>query len=280
MSWYDPTSWDWTGGQAGNGIDTNSQVAQDATKQLGQLASSSQSRAAPTAQAAQLATGYIDQSRGGLMSTANRLGSIATGNTAGAGEIAVNRGVSAANAAQVSAARNVRGANAALAYRNAARNSADIGLAGAGQAAAAQMQDQQAANAQLGQIYGNMYGQDTAVAGQNAQLQQQAALANQDAALRQRALNDALAIQARGQQLGWDQARINAEIQKAQINSQDKGLLGSALQIGGQIGAAYATGGLSMAAQPAAGGAAPVQQGPVTSTNYADPLAPYRRPEF
>jgi hypothetical protein len=242
MSWYDPSSWDWTGGQVANNIDPNSQIAQNTTTQLGQIANTAQSRAAPTMSAAQLATGNIDQSRGGMMRVAGNLGAIASGANAGAGELAVNRGISSANAAQMSAARNVRGANAALAYRNAARNTADIGLAGAGQAAQAQMSDQQAANAQLGQIYGNMYGQDASVAGQNATLAQQAASANQQSAITTRAQNDALQIQALGQQLGWDQTRINAEIAKAQANAQDKGILGGLLQAGGQIGAAYATG--------------------------------------
>lgn len=280
MSWYgDIGHWAKNlivGGDAAKGIDTQPGHYTDATAQLGQMATNAQGRAAPVAQAAQLgapyqlATGQIDQSRGGMMGVANRLGAIAGGQQAGAGELAVNRQLGQATAAQMSAARMAHGANAALAYRNAARNTADMGLQGAGMAAQAQMQDQASANQQLGGLYGSMYGQDASVAAQNAQLgqqallqqgafQQQTNLANQGAQLSQQQMNDAYQIQALGQQLGWDQARIQAELAKAGIASNDKGILPGLIQAGGQMAAAYATGGMSSAA-PRTGGAAPVVQ--------------------
>jgi hypothetical protein len=273
------------GGKATAGIDAKLGHYDQATNQLGQIAQNAQGRAAPTAAAtvagrtqlgapAQLATGQMDQSRGGMLGVANRLGGIASGQQAGAGELAVNRQLGQANAAQQAAARMARGANAALAYRNAARNSADLGLQGAGLAAGAQMQDQQAANAQLGQLYGGMYGQDANVAAQNAQLGQQAmlqqgamdqqatlanaqagntvALANLQAQLAQSGMNDQQQLAALGQMLGWDQATLQAQLAKAQIAANDKGLLPGLLQVGGQIGAAYATGGMSAAAPRAA----------------------------
>ena len=281
MSWWDPTSWNWTGGQAGKDINTKPQQYDYATGQLGQIAGSAAGRAAPTIAGTQLDPTQMGQSRAGLYGVASNLGAIASGQQMGAGQIAVNRQVGQASAAQIAAARSARGANAALALRNAARNSADIGLAGAGQAAQAQLADQQAANAQLGQIYGGLYGQDANVAQANAQLGQQAQLANQGAQLQQTALNDARQIQALGQMLGWDQTRINAEIQKAQINAQDKGILGSLMQVGGQIGAAYATGGLSAAPGVAAAAPALAQaSAPITSPSYDDPFGQYRRPAF
>lgn len=223
------------GGQASSSIDPKLQHYDAATGQLGQIAASAAGRDAPTVQAQQLNAGNLNQSRAGLMGVAGNLGSIASGQNAGAGELAVNRQVGQATAAQTAAARMAHGANAALAARNAARNTADLGLAGAGQAAGAQMQDQQAANAQLANVYGNLYGQDTNVAGMNAQLGQQAALANQNAQLTQTGMNDAARIQALGQQLGWDQARIQAEIAKAQVQTQDKGIFGGLLAAGGQV---------------------------------------------
>lgn len=249
------------GGDATKGIDTKPQHYDAATAQLGQMATGAQGRAAPVANAAQLGAAYqldptqMGQSRAGAFGVANRLGAIASGQTAGAGELAVNRQLGQGYSAQLSAARQAHGANAALAYRNAMRNTADMGLAGAGQAAQAQMADQQSANAQLGQLYSGLYGQDAGVAAQNAQLgqqvalqqggfQQQTNLANQGAQLQQGQMNDAMQIQALGQQLGWDQARINAELAKAGIAANDKGIFPSLLQVGGQIGAAYATGGL------------------------------------
>jgi hypothetical protein len=242
------------GGNATNGIDTKPAQYDAATNQLGQMAAGAQGRAGPQIGGTQLATGQMDQSRAGVMGVAGRLGAIASGQTAGAGEIAVNRQVGQATAAQTAAARMARGANSALAYRNAARNTADVGLAGAGQAAQAQMADQQAANAQLGSLYGGLYGQDAQVAAQNAGLGQAAQIANQGATLSQRQMNDARQIQALGQQLGWDQARIQAEIQKAQIAAQDKGILPGLIQGAGQAAAAYATGGLSMAGGMGGGG--------------------------
>jgi hypothetical protein len=230
------------GGDASSALPKGPQQYNAVTGQLGQIAAGAPNRQAPQTQAyqldpaAQLAGGQMDQSRGGAMGVANNLGAIASGQQAGAGELAVNRQVSQATAAQAAAAHMARGANAALAYRSAARNTADIGMAGAGQAAQAQMADQQAALGQQGQLYGAMYGQDANVAAQNAQLQQQAmlqqgtfgqqaALANQQAQLAQTSLNDQARIQALGQQLGWDQATIDAQLKGAEVKSADKGIL-------------------------------------------------------
>lgn len=279
------------GGNATAGIDAQPKQYDYATGQLRQMAEGAQGRAAPQAtaaqlggpaqmQAQQLAGGPQDQSRGGMMGVANRLGAIAGGQQVGAGEMAVNRQLGQATAAQMAAARGARGAAAGLAYRNAMRGVADLGLAGAGQAAQAQMGDQAAANQQLGSLYGAMRGQDIDFAGQNAQLANQAGalnaqlgqqtalqqgafnqqtnLANQSAQLQQQQMNDAMQIQSIGQMLGWDQARINAELAKAGLAMQDKGMLPQLLGMGGQALAAYATGGMSAAAPRAAGGGSAV----------------------
>lgn len=305
------------GGDATKNFDNKLYHYDDATSQLGQMATDAQGRQAPQAQAAQLGSPYqmqtqqldpsqMGQSRGALMGVANRLGAIANGQQAGAGELAVNRQFGQGAAALQSAARSARGANAALAYRNAMRSTADMGLGAAGQAAQAQMQDQANANAQLGSIYGGMYGQDANVAAQNAQLgqaagalnaqlgqqamltqgqfNQQTALANQGAQMQQRSMNDAMQLQALGQQLGWDQAKINAEIAKANIAANDKGILPGLIGAAGTAAAAAA--GAPGAAGQAGGGIggtaqqSTVPQGPVLMPSYDDPLAKYRRPEF
>lgn len=281
------------GGDATKGIDDKLGHYDQATNQLGQIAQNAGGRVAPQAAVtqagysqlgapAQLATGQIDQSRGGMLGVANRLGAIAGGQQAGAGEIAVNRQLGQAQAAQHAMASMARGPASALAFRNAARNTADIGLAGAGQAAQAQMQDQQAANAQLGQVYGSLLGSDVSQAGQNAQFGQQAmlqqgamdqqvnfanaqagnatAIANLQAQLAQTGMNDAQQIQALGQMLGWDQAQIQAQINKAQIAMGDKGIVPQLLAAGGQAAAAAATGGASKVASSAQSSSAPPQQ--------------------
>jgi hypothetical protein len=222
------------GGGATKGISEKPPNYDAATAQLGQIAGAAGGRMAP--QIVGPAGGPQDQARQGQMDLTGRLGAIATGQQAGAGELAINRQVGQANAAQMSAARSARGANAALAARTAARNQADIGLGGAGQAAAAQMQDQAAANAQLGQTYGQVRQGDLEFAG----LGQQAQIENMRAQLAQTGMNDAQQIAALGQQLGWDQARINAELQRAAIAAGDKGLLPGLIQAGAQAGAAAA----------------------------------------
>jgi endosialidase-like protein len=190
---------------------------------------------APQIGGTQLNADQTGQSRAGLMGTADSLGRIASGQQAGSGELAVNRQMGAANAQQASLARQAHGTNSALAYRNAARTQADMGLQGAGAAAQAQMQDAQAANALRGQLYGQAYNQDATVAQQNAQLGQQAQLANQQASLQNRALQ----IQALGQQLGWSQAQIDEQIKRGAVEQSDKGSLGGLLQgVGGLMAAA------------------------------------------
>ena len=196
-------------------------------------------QAAPTVQGAQIQPWQVDQGRRGMMDVAGRLGGIASGQQRGAGEIAANAQLGRATAAQTAAARMAHGANAALAYRNAARNTADIGLSGAGMAAQARLQDQGQANAQLGQIYGSLYGQDANVASQNAQLAQAAQLANQQAAQQTQAQR----IQALGSMLGWDQATINAQIaqtnaaiQQQHENNNQPNFLANLFQGVGQLG--------------------------------------------
>jgi hypothetical protein len=285
------------GGDATKSIDPRLQHYDQATTQLGQMAQNAAGRVAPSAQAvnagrvqlgapSQLGTAQIDQSRGGMLGVANRLQGVATGQQAGAGELAVNRQLGQANAAQQAMARMARGPGSALAYRTAARNTMDNGLAGAGMAAQAQMADQQAANQQLGQAYGTLLGSDVTQAGQNAQLSQQAmlqqgamdqqttlanaqagnatAIANLQAQLAQTGMNDQQQIQALGQMLGWDQATINAQLQRAQVAAGDKGILPGLIAGGAQIAGAYATGGASMAMPKAAPAAAPA---PVQVTN-------------
>ena len=246
-----------------------------ATSRLGSIADTAQGREAPYVNPAWLDRTYLDQSRGGMVGVANRLGAIAGGQQAGAGELAVNRQVGQGLAAQIAAARMARGANAALAYRNMARNSADMRLAGAGMAAQAQMADQAAANQQLGGLYGQMYGMDTTVADRNAQLAQQANLANQSAILGQRQMNDAREMAALGQLLGWDQASNGANFNWAQYQSQQPNWGAALLTAGGQLAQAYA----NQPSQPAPTTTPAPAQGPVTRPSGGS-FGQYQRPEF
>lgn len=107
------------------------------------------------------------------MQQAQQLQGIASGQQQGAGELAAQRQVQNALAAQQAQARMARGTNSALAFRGAANNSAGIGMAGAGMAQQAALQDQSNAQGALTGALGTARGADIGMAGQNANLTQQ-----------------------------------------------------------------------------------------------------------
>lgn len=164
-------------------------------------------RRAPQAQSAQLDQHAQSQWRDQQMAQANRLGAIAAGNQKGAGEMAVDRQMGQAAAQQQAMARMNRGMTGASAARGAARNVAGLGVAGAGQSQMAALQDQQAANQMLGNVLAQGRGADIGIAGQNAQMQQQNALANMNAQL---------------QMMGMDDARRNAFLQQMMQMNQNE----------------------------------------------------------
>ncbi len=224
MSWYNPASWNWSGGQAGKDIDTSMPHGKfGADFAQGQLAGVG-NRTAPQFASQEAAQARLQQAQ-----LAQMLHAQASGQTAGAGELAVNRQVGQANAAQQAQAMMARGQNSALAQRGAARNTADIGVNGAGQAAIAQMGDQQNAQQQLAGLLGNMRGQDIGI-GQG----------NQQAQLSQTGMNDSATGMYLGNLLGFDQAQLQAMFARQGLMSADKGLTGPLLAAGGQIGAAAA----------------------------------------
>jgi hypothetical protein len=196
--------------EIGMGIDQGQQMAM--------------SRLAP-----QLAGGPQDQFRQGQMGQVQQLQGIASGQQQGAGELAAQRQVQNALAAQQAMARGARGGNAGLAMRNAATNAAGLGLAGAGQAQQAALQDQQSAQGLLAQSLGQGRGQDIGLAGQNAQLQ---------AGTQQ--LNDQLYQNMLQQLQGLGRDEQMARMGAWQANKAAPGLIGPLLSAGGQIGAAAA----------------------------------------
>ena len=143
-------------------------------------------------------------------------------------------------AAQQSAANSARGANAMLAGRQAVRGAADLGLAGAGQASQAAMQDQTQARGLLAGVLGQGAGQDIGVAQANAQMQQQAALENMHAKLTQMGMNDAQALGYLAALTGMDQAELQARLTQTNqsIAQQQPGFAGDLLKTAGTIAAA------------------------------------------
>jgi hypothetical protein len=202
------------------------------------------------------------QVRAMQMQQASRLAQIASGQSKGAGELAVDRQIGQAAAQQQAMARMQRGAYGASAGRGAARNVAGLGVTGAGQAQQAALSDQMGAGSQLAGLLDQTRGADIGMAGQNAQLSQQAMLqqgqfdqqrnmqqgqmdqatqlANLDAQLRSRGMNDA-ARQAYLQQImNMNQAELSARMGQEQVMMSQPGLMGPAMQAGGSILAAYA----------------------------------------
>ncbi len=178
---------------------------------------------AETRGAPQLNAGPQDQFRGMQIGQAGQLQNIASGHAQGAGELAAQRQVANAMAQQQAMARMARGGNALLAGRQAARNTAGIGLAGAGMAQQAALGDQTAAQGLLAQLTGQGRGQDLQLAGQNAQLQSQ-----------QNAMNDQLYMNMLQQLTGMDAETLRAKLGLYQAQSQQQGILGPLLSGVGQ----------------------------------------------
>lgn len=182
--------------------------------------------------------GQADQTRAQQGQLAGMLQGVASGTQRGAGEMAVDRQVGQAQAAQEALARMARGGNAALAARQAARSTADIGVAGAGQAAQARMQDATNAQGVLAGLLGQTRGQD---------------LQTQGLTLDQQRANDAAAQGYLAQLMGLDEAALKRAQMQAAIAQGDTGHLGALLQAAGTVGGAVFGGPAGAAAGGAAG---------------------------
>lgn len=175
----------------------------------------------PNRAAPQLDPTQQGQFRQGQMDQVNRLQGIASGQQQGAGELAVQRQMDNALAAQQAMAR-MRGAGG-YGARDAARQSAALGISATGLGQQAALQDQQSANALLSQALGQGRGQDLGLAGQNASLQQQ-----------QMSLNDQKYLGLLSQLTGLDIASLQARLQAQQIANQP-GIEGPLIGAAGQI---------------------------------------------
>lgn len=195
---------------------------------------------------------------GGL---ADRLSGIASGQQMGAGELATMRQGNRAIAQQQGLARMQRGGGAALAARGAARNAGNIGLDVAGQAQQAALQDQQGALGQLGQVVGMGAAQDvqTGLANmdaknqrvfQQAGLDQATSLADLQARLTARGMDDQASLAYLSQLFGIDQSEMAARMAQDQLRvQQELGLSGmdtsgwgaNLVNIAGQVAAGAAT---------------------------------------
>jgi hypothetical protein len=172
-------------------------------------------QAGPAAQmrAAQLQMGD-DPFRRAQLAQLGQLQGIASGQQRGAGELAVQRQMANALAAQQANARMARGGNAALAYRNAANQSAAVGSTAAGLGQQAALTDQMNAQGMLGQIGAAGRQGDYSTANANAGYQQQAGL--QNAGFQQQT-----GLANAGFQQGANQYNAGLQQQGQQLNSQN-----------------------------------------------------------
>lgn len=174
-----------------------------------------------------------DPFRRAQLAQMSQLQGIASGQQVGAGELATQRQYANALAAQQAQARMARGGNAALAYRNAANQSAALGSTAAGMGQQAALQDQQAAQGMLGQVGAAGRSADFNVANANAGYQQATQNAN--------AGNYMAILQSLGQ---LDQGQFGAQA-AAQAYGQQRNdaLLGAGISAAGQYLAARQRGG-------------------------------------
>ena len=127
---------------------------------------------------AQIQTADQAQARQQQLALGAQLAAQAAGTAPSVAEMQAKKAGERALAAQMAMQAGSSGSTAPLAQRTAARNQASIGADIANQSAVLRLQEQQAAQKALGDLAGQVRTQDISLAGQQAQLQQSANLAN------------------------------------------------------------------------------------------------------
>ena len=178
-------------------------------------------------QAPQLQMG-ADPFRAAQLQQLGQLQGVASGQQQGAGELAVQRQMQQAIAAQQAQARMARGPGAAQAYRNAANQTAAAGSTAAGLGQQAAMQDQMGAQGLLGQVGAQGRQGDFGVANANAGYQMGTNQLNSQNYL---GLLGQLSDMSKNQLAGQQAAVMGA-------NANQAGLLGGLISGGSQLAGA------------------------------------------
>lgn len=210
------------------------------------------------AQAATLDQSQADQFRAGQTGLVGILGNAAAGNgpSAAQGQLSLATSQNMSNA--LALARSGKG-NQSAAMKQAQLQQASMGQDAAAQSAMLKANEQQAAQAQLGNVLAGARGQDLGAASTNAGMAQQTNLANMQAQIEQQKQKDTLIQQYTAAGLSLDQAQRQAEIQQAQFNAEllarqaaaDKGVAMQSSQAAGQTaGAVMSAIGTAAAALP------------------------------
>lgn len=201
------------------------------------------SRAAPVSGQTQIDTGNENQARGQQWNLAQMLSAQTQGQGPSLAQMQLQKATDANIRQAMALGASQRGVGAGAAMRSIANNTAMAQQQAGADSAALRLQEQQAAQNQLGQLLAGMRGQDQSIAGSQAQLNQQVALANQQAQLGMTGLNDTqnrfygqTANDLYSQQMAAQQAREQAAIQYegmlrgVAVNTQQTGM-----QAGGSI---------------------------------------------
>lgn len=229
MSWYNPFSW---GAKDPNQYRVD--LSQDPSLEHGNRISQQANQGLNAVNSRQDVQSQ-DEFRRRQLALADRLGQTLGGARPGAGELAAQREGQRQVAQQIGMANMQRGANAATAARDAARNISAIQGQTAGQAQEAALRDQQMAAGQL--------------AGISAQ-GRQGDMSTANLALQNRQANDQARLQYLSQLFGVSEAEMRARMAQDQLRVQqelglanmDTGGWGADLMnLGGQLGAAAIT---------------------------------------
>jgi hypothetical protein len=175
-----------------------------------------------------LQTGAQDQSRGMQLNLASQLAQQAAGQGPSLAGQQLQQGLQQSLLQQRAQAASMGGdVNPFLAQRQLAAQGAQAQQATNAQMAMARTQEQMNAQGMLGGLTGQIRGQDQGLAGmqqqggfQNAQMQQQAALANQGASLQQQGLSNQAQQFAMGNMLGLSQQQQQANMAYAGMQNQ------------------------------------------------------------
>lgn len=149
----------------------------------------------------------------------NRFNKQLAGETESLAQNLYNKSAQDATKRTLGAIAGTSGLNPALAARLTAQEMAMAGQANAGEAANLRIQEEQRALENLlatAQGYGQISAQDAALAQQQANLLQNANIANQQASLQQTGMNDALTQYLLGQKLGLDKQQTDYGVQYQQ----------------------------------------------------------------
>jgi hypothetical protein len=195
------------------------QVYRDQAAQQQQMV---QGRPTPMVQGAQLNTTRADEARGGQQQLAADLLAASRGQGPSVAQEQLRQGAEKNLAGAVALTNSTRGMGGAAAAGQLQAARAQVGQQMASDAALLRAQEVTQARGQLGGVLGDVRQADLATASQQAQLEQQAGLANQQASLEDQARKDQLTREyiAMGFDFAQAEAQAAMEMERLRVDAQ------------------------------------------------------------